>query len=156
MPCASLTKTDIFDTILSKIVMKGMRMKEFFGRDELIESMKSLWSKRVPSLVTCRGRRRVGKSTLVAEFARRTGAMLIKLEGLRPNERMTNDDQLKYFISQLSLQTNCDDSPVSDWLKAFARLNEQIPDRGKPPATQGVGLLLHLHGSVRPGADHRG
>ena len=57
--------------------------------------------------------------------------MLIKLEGLRPNERMTNDDQLKYFISQLSLQTNCDDSPVSDWLKAFARLNEQIPDRGK-------------------------
>ena len=100
MPCASLTKTDIFDTILSKIVMKGMRMKEFFGRDELIESMKSLWSKRVPSLVTCRGRRRVGKSTLVAEFARRTGAMLIKLEGLRPNERMTNDDQLKYFISR--------------------------------------------------------
>lgn len=106
-------------------------MKDFFGRDELIESLKSLWSKRVPSLVTCRGRRRVGKSTLVAEFARRAGARLIKLEGLRPNEKMTNDDQLKYFISQLSLQTDCDDSPVPDWLKAFARLNEQIPDRGK-------------------------
>ena len=106
-------------------------MKDFFGRDELIESMKSLWNKRVPSLITCRGRRRVGKSTLVAEFARRTGARLIKIEGLRPKEKMSNDDQLKYFISQLSLQTDCDDSPVSDWLKAFARLNEQISDRGK-------------------------
>lgn len=61
-------------------------MKDFFGRDELIESMKSLWNKRVPSLITCRGRRRVGKSTLIAEFARRTGARLIKLEGLRPVE----------------------------------------------------------------------
>ena len=106
-------------------------MRDFFGRGELIDSMKSLWNKRVPSLVTCRGRRRVGKSTLIAEFARRTGARLIKLEGLRPKERMTNDDQLKYFISQLSLQTNCDDSQVSDWLKAFARLNDQISDRGK-------------------------
>ena len=75
MPDVSLTKTDISDRILSKIVMKGMRMKDFFGRDELIESLKSLWSKRVPSLVTCRGRRRVGKSTLVAEFARRAAGI---------------------------------------------------------------------------------
>ena len=29
--------------------------KDFFGRDDLIESMKSLWNKRVPSLITCRG-----------------------------------------------------------------------------------------------------
>ena len=29
--------------------------KDFFGRDDLIESMKSLWDKRVPSLITCRG-----------------------------------------------------------------------------------------------------
>ena len=106
-------------------------MREFYGRGDLLESMKSLWNKRVPSLVTCRGRRRVGKSTLVEEFARRSGARFIKLEGLRPKERLTNEDQLKYFISQLSLQTGCDDSPVSDWLKAFARLNECIMDRGK-------------------------
>lgn len=106
-------------------------MREFYGRGDLLESMKSLWNKRVPSLVTCRGRRRVGKSTLIEEFARRSGARFIKLEGLRPKERLTNDDQLKYFISQLSLQTGCDDRPVSDWLKAFARLNECIMDKGK-------------------------
>ena len=106
-------------------------MKDFFGREELIEALKSLWNKRVPSLVTCRGRRRVGKSTLIAEFARRSGARLIKLEGLRPKDKMTNADQLKYFISQLSLQTGCDEMPVTDWLKAFARLDAQIPDKGK-------------------------
>ena len=106
-------------------------MKDFFGREELLQSMKSLWNKRVPSLVTCRGRRRVGKSTLVAEFARRSGARFIKLEGLRPKAGMTNVDQLKYFISQLSVQTHCDDSPVPDWLRAFARLDSQIADKGK-------------------------
>ncbi len=106
-------------------------MKEFFGREDLIESLKSLWNKRVPSLVTCRGRRRVGKSTLIAEFARRSGARFIKLEGLRPKEKMTNADELKYFMSQLSLQTGCDGGPPEDWLKAFARLDEQIPSKGK-------------------------
>ena len=106
-------------------------MKDFYGREDLLQSMKSLWNKRVPSLVTCRGRRRVGKSTLIAEFARRSGARFIKLEGLRPKEKMTNDDQLRYFISQLSLQTQCDDSPVADWLKAFARLDSQLTDKGK-------------------------
>ncbi len=38
----------------------------FFGREEQMEQLESLWGKRVSSLVTCRGRRRVGKSTLVA------------------------------------------------------------------------------------------
>ncbi len=106
-------------------------MREFFGRDDLLSAMKSLWNKRVPSLVTCRGRRRVGKSTLISEFARRSGARLIRLEGLRPKPGLSNEDQLKYFISQLALQTQCDDTPVSDWLKAFARLSEHIPAKGK-------------------------
>ena len=34
----------------------------FFGREEQMEQLESLWGKRVSSLVTCRGR----KSTLVA------------------------------------------------------------------------------------------
>ena len=77
-------------------------MREFFGRDDLLSTMKSLWNKRVPSLVTCRGRRRVGKSMLISEFARRSGARLIKLEGLRPKPGLSNEDQLKYFISRPS------------------------------------------------------
>ena len=49
---------------------------EFFGREDLIAQMGNRWAKRVPSLVTCRGRRRVGKSTLIAEFARRSDAVV--------------------------------------------------------------------------------
>ena len=40
---------------------------EFFGREDLIAQLDNLWAKRVPSLVTCHGRRRVGKSTLIAK-----------------------------------------------------------------------------------------
>lgn len=41
----------------------------FIGRNEILGKLDALWQKRTPSLVTVRGRRRIGKSTLVAEFA---------------------------------------------------------------------------------------
>ena len=54
----------------------------FYGREDLLERLNGLWNKSVASLVTCRGRRRIGKSTLIAEFARRNRVRYIKLEGL--------------------------------------------------------------------------
>ena len=106
-------------------------MKNFFGREDLLQMLKALWSKRVPSLVTCRGRRRVGKSTLIEEFARRTGARLIKIEGLRPKDGFSNAEELAYFASSLSRQTGCDRTPPVDWLSAFARLDREIPKSGR-------------------------
>ena len=53
----------------------------FIGREDLLEKLKGLWQKNVPSLVTCRGRRRIGKSTLIREFAARTANHFISLEG---------------------------------------------------------------------------
>ena len=58
------------------------RGREFFGREVEFAQLGDLWKKRVASLVTCRGRRRIGKSTLIEEFATRSGARFIKLEGL--------------------------------------------------------------------------
>ena len=46
----------------------------FVGRESDLAELSVLWRKRVASLVTCRGRRRIGKSTLIEEFARRSGA----------------------------------------------------------------------------------
>ena len=102
-------------------------MKDFFGRTDLIDAMKTLWAKRVPSLVTCRGRRRIGKSTLIEEFARRSGAVFIKIEGLCPKPGLSNKDELEYFASSLSRQTGCDKSRPDDWLSAFSRLDREIP-----------------------------
>ena len=46
----------------------------FFGREDQLSQLEALWGKSVSSFVTCRGRRRVGKSTLIGEFARRSAA----------------------------------------------------------------------------------
>ena len=53
----------------------------FLGRENGLKQLDSLWRKSTASLVTCRGRRRIGKLTLIEEFARRSGARFLKLEG---------------------------------------------------------------------------
>ena len=73
----------------------------FFGREDIFERLEALTQKRVASLVTCRGRRRVGKSTLIEEFARRSHARFIKIEGKRPKDKLTNADELKTFARQV-------------------------------------------------------
>ena len=74
----------------------------FIGREEQLEQLKSLWRKPVASLVTCRGRRRIGKSTLIEEFARRNRVRFIKLEGIEPQPGVDNVTQLKAFARQLA------------------------------------------------------
>ena len=39
----------------------------FIGREDQLNDLKALCQKKTASLVTCRGRRRIGKSTLIAE-----------------------------------------------------------------------------------------
>ena len=102
---------------------------DFFGREVELGELEGLWGKRIASLVTCRGRRRIGKSTLVEEFARRSGARFIKLEGLRPKKGMTERDQLEFFAVKLSAQTGCDKTPPSDWYSAFVRLDRELGGR---------------------------
>ena len=53
----------------------------FIGRKEYLDSLEMLWNKSTASLVTCRGRRRIGKSTLIEEFAARTADHFIEIEG---------------------------------------------------------------------------
>ena len=103
----------------------------FFGRKEQLESLASLWGKRVSSLVTCRGRRRIGKSTLIREFAKKTSARFIKIEGARPEEGLSNKDELRAFVDQLAAQTRCERSLPANWLEAFIRLDREIKDGEK-------------------------
>ena len=103
----------------------------FFGRKEQLESLASLWGKRVSSLVTCRGRRRIGKSTLIKEFAKKTSARFIKIEGARPEDGLSNKDALRAFVDQLAAQTRCERSLPENWLEAFIRLDREIKDGEK-------------------------
>lgn len=46
-----------------------MISKPFIGRKQELEKLKALHNKAVPSLVVVKGRRRIGKSRLIAKFA---------------------------------------------------------------------------------------
>lgn len=109
--------------------MKGR--EEFYGRQDLIAQLDELWAKRTSSLVTCRGRRRVGKSTLIEEFARRSGATFIKLDGLRPKAGLTDNDEREFFAAKLSAQTRGKVKPPANWYEAFVQLGKRIDDRRK-------------------------
>lgn len=113
---------------MQSFAILSSKMKKFIGRKEYLEDLGSLWRKRTSSLVACRGRRRIGKSTLFREFARRSAEVYIEIEGLTPTPKMTNEDQLRGFAESLSEQTGCDSTPPSNWLNAFARLDREIDD----------------------------
>ena len=104
---------------------------DFFGREDVMASLNALWNKRVSSLVTCRGRRRIGKSTLIERFAEKSHARLIKIEGVKPSESKTNLDELSAFARQLSDQCGTERTPPEDWSQAFMRLDSQLTKGGR-------------------------
>ena len=105
----------------------------FVGRKEQLLDLMTLWRKRTSSIVACRGRRRIGKSTLFREFARRSADVYIEIEGLAPQQEdpPSVQDQLDHFIEVLSGLTGCDSSKVDNWFAAFKRLEEQVDDTKK-------------------------
>ena len=103
----------------------------FVGRSEEMTRLDGLWDKSVPSLVTIRGRRRIGKSTLVMEFARRSKARFLKMEGVQPATGVDNDTQLAAFCRQLGRQIRGDRSKAANWFDAFSRLESALRGRGR-------------------------
>lgn len=103
-------------------------MARFVGRTEYLDDLESLWRKRTSSLVACRGRRRIGKSTLFREFARRSAEVYIEIEGLAPVPGMTNDDQLAGFAESLARETSTPIHTFKNWLDAFFWLDQKIDD----------------------------
>ena len=101
----------------------------FIGRKEELKTLAGLWRRPAATLVTCRGRRRIGKSSLVAEFARVSGARFIAIEGKAPEPGMTNRDQLESFRVQLSEQTGTEVPALGSWFEAFVQLDKRINGR---------------------------
>ena len=114
--------------MLNKQNCENSNSVHFIGRREYLGDLESLWRKATSSLIACRGRRRIGKSTLIREFARRTSSAYIEVEGLPPDREMTNQRQLDHFVSALAEQTGSSGEPVANWIEAFHRLDGQIDD----------------------------
>jgi len=97
-------------------------MRKFFGREQQLEKLDALWRKSSSSFVVVAGRRRIGKSTLVEEFAARSRCAFIELVGLAPDEKMTNQRQIDNFCERLAKATGLPEAKADCWPKAFDAL----------------------------------
>ncbi len=99
----------------------------FVGREREIELLESLFKKKTASLVLCRGRRRIGKSTLIQQFATSSKTFL-EFQGLPPREGLKNTDQRGAFSEQLAAQTDIPALRLENWPDAFSLLAGVIRD----------------------------
>ena len=92
----------------------------FFGREKELETLKGFLGKKVSSFVVLKGRRRVGKSTLIREFAK--GMCFISLAGIPPNGSTTKQSQIDVFGHALNRVLNLPNVQYNNWEDAFHML----------------------------------
>ena len=108
-----------------------MDLIPFIGRRRELDSLLQLQHKRVPSLVVIKGRRRIGKSRLVQEFAnqftKKTGSKnkFYSFSGLPAGADTTAQSQRDEFTRQMSEQLDIPPLKLSDWGDIFTFLAKQ-------------------------------
>jgi AAA+ ATPase superfamily predicted ATPase len=101
-------------------------MSEFIGRKEELEIFGSLIKKKTASLVVVKGRRRIGKSRLIEEFARRYSFdAFYSFSGVVPTEKTTARSQRDEFSSQLGKQ-GFPKVKAEDWNDLFWLLADKV------------------------------
>ena len=98
----------------------------FVGRERDLKDLEALWGRDHGVLVTCRGRRRIGKSTLIEEFAARSAERFICIEGLPPRKGMTDAAQRRRFCEKVAEYSRHEMVPAQTWSLAFAQLDEVL------------------------------
>ena len=106
-------------------------MKKFFGRESYLDKLDALWRKSTSSFVVVAGRRRIGKSTLVEEFAARSNCEFIEIVGLPPDEKMTKQKQIDNFCERLARHTGRPRQNADCWARAFDALDDALKGRGR-------------------------
>ncbi|HVX00010.1 MAG TPA: ATP-binding protein, partial [Candidatus Babeliaceae bacterium] len=92
----------------------------FIGRKEELERLAFVYGKKSASLVVVRGRRRIGKSRLIEEFAK--GKKFLNFAGIPPTKDTTSRSQRDVFAEQLGKQTGLKDISAADWSTLFTLL----------------------------------
>lgn len=103
----------------------------FIGRERQIDLLNGLWGRDSGVLVTCRGRRRIGKSTLIEEFAARSSAKFISIEGLAPHMRMSDAVQRRRFCEKVAEYAGRPPKAADTWSLAFAQLDALLDNAGE-------------------------
>ncbi len=74
-------------------------MNSFIGRKQELHDLQLLLSKKTASLVVIKGRRRIGKSRLIEEFAK--NKTFLRFEGVAPTRFTTAQAQRAEFARQI-------------------------------------------------------
>ena len=104
---------------------------DFIGRKSQLDKLDALWRKPRASFAVVSGRRRIGKSTLVEEFARRSRCRFVEIAGLPPAKGMTNQIQIDNFCERLAAETGSPQAKADCWAKAFDALVAAVDSRAK-------------------------
>jgi len=72
-----LCRHNLLELVIITAYCHERKIMGFYGRKEILSQLDDLWGKNGSSLVTCRGRRRIGKSTLIEHFAEVSSARYI-------------------------------------------------------------------------------
>ena len=97
-----------------------MTNSPFIGRSSELEELKRLQNKKIPSLVIVQGRRRIGKSRLIEQFAK--GQTFLSFVGLSPNRDTDAQAQRNEFSRQLGEQLGLPGLTATDWGDLFTLL----------------------------------
>src|SRR5690242_3864072 len=96
----------------------------FIGRKNELAQMNAVLVRPGASMIIIKGRRRIGKSRLIKEFAKPFNAYFFM--GLPPTETITAQDQRNEFSRQFKAQFSFSESP-DDWGDLFRLLAKQCP-----------------------------
>ena len=96
----------------------------FIGREKELQKLENISSRKRPSIVVIKGRRRVGKSRLAKEFGK--NRRFLEFSGLAPMPQTTAQMQRDTFAKQFCEQFKLAPLTFNDWMDAFLHLLNQL------------------------------
>lgn len=99
-------------------------MSDFIGRKNELNLLKRYFKKKSASLLVVRGRRRIGKSRLIEEFAKEH--TFYSFTGLPPSLETTAQEQRDEFAHQLGQAIGIPGIKSEDWNTLFLLLAKQV------------------------------
>ena len=100
-------------------------MVKFIGRKNELQTLINIAKKKTTSFIVIRGRRRIGKSRLIEEFAK-SFDMFYSFIGLAPEKHVTKQDQLDEFSRQISQQFKTAYATFNNWSDALWSVGERV------------------------------
>jgi AAA+ ATPase superfamily predicted ATPase len=101
-----------------------MEKNQFIGRDIMLDKLSGLLALGTAKLIVLKGRRRIGKSRLMAEFGKKFKKTVI-FSGLPPEPGITAADQRQEFADQLQREFGIRGIKTDDWSDLFWHLSQK-------------------------------